>query len=426
MGSNLTDVVVIGGGAAGMMAAITAARDGCRVTILEHKEMPGKKILATGNGRCNFTNTEQGLECYRGDTPAFVLPCLKAFDARAAIAFFKELGVWTKIKDGYCYPRNMQASAVRNALLGELQRLGVHICNDIGIRRVKKENGIFRIETKSGDHLAKTCILATGGMASPGSGSDGSGYVYAKQLGHHLVETVPALVPLVSDARWLKAVKGVRAEGKITLWVEGKEAAADCGELQLTDYGISGIPAFQVSRFAGKALAKGQRVLAELDFLPEISAEELYTWLLTEVLRNRPSISGEELLGGLVNQKLARVVAADCRMPDLGWERSSQKEAEKIVHDTVERLKGTKLRITGTGSFQKAQVTAGGICTDEVNADTMESRLNKDLFFAGEILDVDGICGGYNLQWAWASGHCAGSHAARSVQRLKTSSMRVR
>lgn len=412
MKSKLTDVIVIGGGAAGMMAAITAARNGCRVTILEHKELPGKKILATGNGRCNFTNTVQGLECYRGDTPAFVLPSLKLFDAEASIDFFKELGVWTKIKEGYCYPRTMQASAIRDALLRELQRLGVTICNDIGIRKVSKEKDIFRIESKSGDYLAKTCILATGGNASPKSGSDGSGYLYAKQMGHHLVDIVPALVSLISDAKWLKEVKGVRTEGRITLDIDGRETASDCGELQLTDYGISGIPTFQVSRFAGKALRKGQKVSVRLDFLPEISAEELYQWLLTEVLK-KPYVSGTELLSGLINQKLAAIIARESNMPDHGWKRITHSETEQTIRRVAERLKGTELGITGTGSFHQAQVTAGGICVDEVNADTMESCLEKGLFFAGEILDVDGICGGYNLQWAWSSGYCAGLHAAR-------------
>ncbi len=178
------DVLIIGGGASGLMAAITAARAGCRVLILEHKEEPGKKILATGNGRCNFTNTVQGSECYRGSTPAFVLQCLELFGAQNSIHFFKEIGIWTKDREGYCYPRSMQAVTIRDGLLQEVHRLHVSVKCNVGIRKIQKENGVFRVQSKDGDFYGKTCILATGGAASPQSGSDGSGYLYAKQLGH--------------------------------------------------------------------------------------------------------------------------------------------------------------------------------------------------------------------------------------------------
>ena len=260
------DVLIIGGGASGLMAAITAARAGCRVLILEHKEEPGKKILATGNGRCNFTNTVQGSECYRGSTPAFVLQCLELFGAQNAIDFFKEIGIWTKDREGYCYPRSMQAVTIRDGLLQEVHRLHVSVKCDVGIRKIQKENGVFRVQSKEGDFYGKTCILATGGAASPQSGSDGSGYLYAKQLGHSCIEPVPALVPLHANETWLKQVKGVRAEGVVTLLVDGKEIAASGGELQLTDYGISGIPTFMVSRYAARALKENNTVMAMVDF----------------------------------------------------------------------------------------------------------------------------------------------------------------
>lgn len=411
------DVLIIGGGASGLMAAITAARAGCRVLILEHKEEPGKKILATGNGRCNFTNTVQGSECYRGSTPAFVLQCLELFGAQNAIDFFKEIGIWTKDREGYCYPRSMQAVTIRDGLLQEVRRLHVSVKCDVGIRKIQKENGVFRVQSKEGDFYGKTCILATGGAASPQSGSDGSGYLYAKQLGHSCIEPVPALVPLHANETWLKQVKGVRAEGVVTLLVGGKEIAASGGELQLTDYGISGIPTFQVSRYAARALKENNTVMAMLDFLPEVSEGELIQWLTDRLAekRNTP----EQVLNGLLNQKLAHALTENWRKAANGKQTGAERKADglrKTARELAAHVKRTRLQITGTGNFKQAQVTAGGIDTREVQAGTMESKLTEGLYFAGEILDVDGICGGYNLQWAWTTGYLSGKHVAEKAK----------
>ncbi len=418
------DVIVVGGGASGMMAAIAAAKEGCRVCILEHKEMPGKKILATGNGRCNFTNKVQGCECYRGTTPAFVLPALKQFGASDTAAFFLSLGVLPQEKNGYYYPRTMQASAIRNALLEELSVLGVDIHCDIGIRSITKKNGIFYFETKTGIYSSKICILAAGGKASPKSGSDGSGYIYAKGFGHTCTTVLPGLVPLLSGERWLKQTAGVRAWAGVTLLARGEQIVSDIGEVQFTDYGISGIPVFQISRYAAKALDEQKDVSVSVDFLPEIEAGELFRLLNKRMNeggrrkeagkslkeewagddQKRKRVFVKKILSGLVNEKIADVLADTVPLePDV----------------LCRKIKETKISISGTKSFHQAQVTAGGICTHEICEYTMESKLVKGLYFAGEIIDIDGKCGGYNLQWAWSSGYCAGRHGAQWVKALE-------
>lgn len=409
MKEKIADVIVVGAGASGMMAAITAARTGCRVLMLEHKEEPGKKILATGNGRCNFTNTVQGSECYRGSAPAFVLQCLEQFGAQDAIDFFKTLGIWTKEKNGYCYPRSMQAGTIREGLLQELKRLRVCVRCDVGIRKITKEKNVFCIQTKEGDLYAKTCILATGGSASPQSGSDGSGYIYAQQMGHSCIEPVPALVPLYTKETWLKQVKGVRAEGTVKLFVENRKVAFAEGELQLTDYGISGIPTFQVSRYAAHALKEKKTVTAVLDFLPEIDTDELVQWLSGQFRTAKKT--PEQILGGLLNRKLAQalvLLGSSCK--------KSQNTPLQQAQVFSRFIKNCELHIVGTGTFKQAQVTAGGVDMREIHGISMESNLVKGLYFAGEMLDVDGICGGYNLQWAWTSGYLAGLHAAHRVK----------
>lgn len=415
MKHTVIDMIVVGGGAAGLMAAITAARQGCSVLILEHNEELGKKILATGNGRCNFTNEFQELSCYRGEDPSFAAPALSAFDAKAAVRFFEDLGVLAAERNGYYYPRTMQASAIRNALLFQVRALNVAVRTNVGIRKIRKEADIFVFETKEGLFYSRICVLASGGKADPRSGSDGSGYIYAKQLGHSLVEPVPALVPLLTEAPWMKTVKGVRQEAKVTLFLDGEAVAEDLGEIQFTEYGISGIPVFQISRFAAKALVFEREVQAELDLVPALTTEVLAEKIQAVIQQLSPAGTMELLLGGLVNQKLAEVVCGWLPYAGQSFGALSEKQVCALARKAAERLKRIQMRVIGTKPFVQAQVTAGGIPAKEVCAKTMESRLCKNLYFAGEILDIDGMCGGYNLQWAWASGHLAGLTGARQA-----------
>lgn len=402
------DVIVVGGGASGMMAAIAAARRGASVLILEHMDCCGKKILSTGNGKCNYTNTMQGIEYYRGDDPAFVLPALERFGAKEAIQFFREIGIEPKEKNGYVYPRSMQATAVRDALLCELAKNKVEIRTNIGIRAVSPVDGSYEICTKNGDFHARNCILATGGKSAKFTGSDGSGFLYLGKLSHTVTDLVPALVGMNAKVPFLRKLAGIRAEARVDLLVENRQIASDQGEVQLTDYGISGIPVFQVSRFAAKALQDGKTVGASVNFLPSFSQEEGSS-LIERRFQSLGERCAKDALIGLVHSKLAEV-ALECAQIPLG------KVAGSCSKEELRRLSGFLLGldypIVGMRAFEQSQVTAGGVCTSQIHADTMESKLHPGLFFAGEMIDIDGMCGGYNLQWAWSSGFLAGSAAA--------------
>lgn len=410
---NSFDLIVVGGGASGLMASISAARARARAAVLDHHAVSGKKLLATGNGKCNFTNKMQGSDCYRCDDPAFVLQVLNQFSVDDTLRFFQNLGLISRERQGYYYPRSGQASAVRDALLSEAKRLNVKIYNEIGIRNIRRQKDRFLLQTKSGDFIARTCILATGGKASPKTGSDGSGYIYAEKLGHTIHKPLPALVPLISDASWFKETAGVRCDASVTLLIDGNEVSSDTGEVQLTDYGISGIPAFQVSRYASVALNEKRSVTAVLDFLPELSEEEIQSIFVNCMSSSGMGKNWEELLSGLVNKKISTMICRKLRLPQKAAVSQSRKVRLHQMGQIIRELKGTSVSIIGTKTFDQAQVTCGGIPVEEICPEDLQSRLVPGLFFAGEVIDVDGICGGYNLQWAWSSGYVAGVHAAR-------------
>lgn len=411
------DVVIVGAGASGMMAAITAARNGASVLLLEHMERAGKKILSTGNGKCNYTNEKQGLSYYRGENPAFVLPVLEQFGFRETVAFFEELGICPKEKNGYYYPASEQASSVLKVLLMELKRLHVEIRYEIGIRSIKKEDSLFCLETKNGSFYGTTCILATGGYAAKKTGSDGSGFLYAKKLGHHLSTPVPALVQLVAKDSICKEWAGIRIHANIKLYAKKEFLAQDTGEVQLTDYGISGIPTFQVSRFAAKALEQKEPVNVSLDFLPQHTYEEVFSLLKQRFYQYGTGKNVFEALIGLFPEKLITVFYRKCNESWITKKIPANHIAEKELKLLCKQIKQFELSIERTKPFDMAQVTAGGILTEEIANDTLESKRVDGLYFSGEMIDIDGMCGGYNLQWAWSSGYVAGYAAAMALKR---------
>lgn len=405
----MSNIIVIGGGASGLVAAIYAARQKNQVTILEHKDKIGKKILATGNGKCNYTNLNQQPEFYRGDEPSFARKVLSEFDVNYTIAFFKELGIYPKVKNGYVYPNSEQASSVAEVLRLELERLEVEICYEVHAESIVKQKNRYRILTNQGEYTADQVIIAAGGCASPNLGSDGSGYKLARDLGHAIIKPLPALVQLKSASKYFKALAGVRTEASVRLFVNDQYTAAEEGELLLAAYGVSGIPILQLSRYASRALSEKKRVHLILDYMPSLKREEVFDLLMERIKRN-PERTMEEILIGLWNNKLAYI---GLRENGIDPEAICRSIGKQKLGDLVNRFKEWKVTITDTNSFDQAQVTAGGIDTREINPLTLESKLNKGIYFTGEIIDVDGTCGGYNLQWAWTTGAVAGMNCGK-------------
>lgn len=395
------DIIVVGGGASGMVTAILCARKGHSVLVLEHKKQLGKKILATGNGKCNYTNLHMEPECFRSDVEGFVTPFLNRFGAKEAIAFFEELGITPKVKNGYVYPYAEQASAMVEVLRMELERLKVQVVYE-QVVAVEKEKAGYLVRTQQQVYYGKNVVLATGGKASAKHGSDGSGLRIAKKMGHQISTPVPALIGLHCMESFYPELAGIRMQAKIWLYIDGatKEIASEQGELQLTKYGISGIPVFQVSRYAAKALALGQKVEARIDFMPEFSKEELTGLLLYRF--GRKGRKACEALVGLLPDKMIPVILQQSGIKkNMDVERVNEMQLKQLV----QQLKWKKTEIVATNGFEQAQVTAGGVVVTEVSQETLESALHQGLYFVGEILDVDGICGGYNLQWCWTSAY---------------------
>ena len=401
-------VAVIGGGAAGMMAAITAAREGVKVTILEHKDRIGKKILSTGNGRCNFTNTYQTPACYRSDNRDFAWNIIQKFNVEKTISFFKELGIYPKDRNGYLYPYSDQAAAILEVLQIEIAKLNICVMTEINVLDIQPVKRGIRVTNDKKTITVDSVILACGSKAAPVTGSDGSGYQLAKLLGHRIVPVLPALVQLRCAEKFYKSISGVRVQGTVEIYADDISLASDTGEIQLTNYGISGIPVFQVSRYVAKAIYQKQSVTAVLNFMPDMNKDEFLSFL-QERITLCPHKTLDEFFTGIFPKKLCELWIRLSRLPkEMRVFDLSGEQLEKLVL-LIQHL---RTHITETNAFEQAQICCGGVDTTEINPDTLESNYVPGIYFAGELLDVDGICGGYNLQWAWSSGFVAGREAA--------------
>lgn len=403
------DILVVGGGASGMMAAITASNSGKNIGIIERNSQFGKKILVTGNGRCNYSNTNQSMDNYYTSDKEFTKSILECFSQKEVTNFFENNGLLTHERDGYLYPMSKQATAIRELL--------VQLCNEDNITPVfntkcidiLKNGDVFEVICQNTDSEQKVTfksrkvILSTGGRTYSKTGSDGSGYSILKKKNVNLSNTLPALVPLYCNDKFFKELKGVRCEGTINLLVDGEQIVSDTGEIQLTDYGVSGIPVFQVSRVASVALNKKKKVEVELDFLPGISKK----YFLQLLYSNDFTI--EKKLVGLLNNKLVTVILKLSGIKsDLYISEIKKNQIDRLFNN----LKALKSEVVKTGDFEQAQVTAGGALLSEVS-EGLELKKINGLFITGELLDVDGVCGGYNLQWAWSTGKVAGEAASR-------------
>ena len=388
-------IVIIGGGASGLTAAIFAARAGASVTLLERNERPGRKLLATGNGRCNLTNLNQSRLCYRGEDPDRAFQIISRFNVQRTIGFFSDLGLYTRNREGWIYPYTGQASSVLQLLLMEAAARKVKIKTRETVKEIRRQgDGSFLTLTEGWQYPSQAVIIACGSPASAVEGASGTAESLAKSLGHRFLPFRPALVPLLCRGGWFSKWAGIRALGIASLYVEEERFDSETGELQLTDSGISGIPVFQLSRYAAEALSRGQKTEMYLDFLPDYSWEALTEYLSVRK-KQCPYKSGRDLLIGLIPERLIPVL-----LP-----------RDMDFRQMAGSIKAFPVEIKGTASLKQAQVCSGGVPLRELT-ENLESCLVKGVYFTGEAADVDGACGGYNLQWAWSSGAAAGAHAA--------------
>ena len=383
------DICVIGGGAAGLAAAITAARRGVSVVIAEKNPRVGKKILSTGNGRCNLSHLMPTVDAYHGDG-GFINNILQELGSTGTFGFFKSLGVLLRSDyEGRVYPYSNSANTVLDALRREIERINVRIVADCAVTAITGSDGGFSV-VGSERIEAKKVIIATGGKAAPASGSDGSGYLLLKSLGVDITPLKPALTALKCNVQ--KSLKGIRAKASVLLRRDGQAIAVADGEVQFTEFGLSGICVFDVSVFA----CEGDTISVNL--LPDYSPEDAIE-LLKELDGGR-GLDAVELLSGLMNRRLAETVVAKADGEDYA---SLAASAASLCYT-----------VSGCMPYANAQVTAGGVPSYEVE-DDLRLKKRRGIYVVGELLDVDGICGGYNLHWAWCSGIRAGNAAAKAV-----------
>lgn len=410
------DVAIIGGGASGLAAAITAARKGACVAIFERNHTTGKKLSLTGNGKCNITNAnclknnwDTLKNSYFSNNVDFVKNVIDSFDAEDTVDFFKSIGLFTKRKADLYFPQSEQASTVSDLLKFTCEEVGVEIYTGYMVNEIDIREDSYRFLINRGEFAARIVVISTGGNAYPKSGSDGSGYGLAKKLGHCVIPTGPALTGLRCRGANFKDMSGARIDAKLTMLVGGKVEREESGNLQLTDYGLSGIPVFQLSRHAQKAIEKNKNVQISIDFLPDKKVKELKSDL-TQMVYCNPGRTILQHLIGFFSKKIAQSIIFGCGF------QTSHIFAQEDIETIANKIKDFRVDIVETNGFDNAQVTCGGIDTREINSSTMESRLVSGLYFSGEIIDTDGICGGYNLQFAWATGFLAGSGAAESLK----------
>lgn len=391
------DILIVGGGASGLAAAIEAKRTDKNksVTVLEHLPRVGKKILATGNGRCNLGNLNA--DTHRYTNSAFASKIMQEYNAKSLVDFFESMGLYTRAdSEGRLYPLSNTAASVLDALRFECENLGVEIICDYKVSSVTDVGGFI----VNNEYKCDKLILACGGKAAPSQGSDGSGYPFLKQMNHGITPLSPCLVQLLTDTAKTKALKGVRAAAKLSLSTGGEAK----GEILFTDYGVSGIAAMDLSRF----VLPDKKAELYIDLLPDYSVETAKE-IIIKTARHNPELPVENLLGGLVHKAIGTAVikSAIGAMPKTAKEIGT-KQAGIIATE----LKNFTLALKGTKGFNDAQVTKGGASVKEFDPFTLESIKHKGLYVCGELLDVDGACGGFNLAWAFASGRAAGHSAA--------------
>ena len=397
-------IIIIGGGAAGMAAALAAAENpDAQIILLERQARVGRKLSATGNGRCNLTNLHALEGGYHGEDPEFARYALENFGPEQTIAWFRNLGLFTVAEaSGRVYPYSDQANSVVDVLRFALDKPNISLITGAEVSKVKKTAAGFVVECDNGSYTADKLIVACGGLAGTKLGGSMAGYKLLRSMGHKATKLRPTLVQIKSSWSGAASLKGVRSNCHAQILHNGAVTAESTGELQWTEYGLSGPVIFEISRDVCQG---GGEWSCRLDLLPDCPENEL----LAELRRRRSgNLTAEDLLTGILHNRLGRVLT---QTVGIKAQRSVASLEEWELENVVSAVKGFEVKLTEPMGMDSAQVTAGGICTVDFDDHTMESRLVPGLYACGEVLDIDGDCGGYNLQWAWSSGRMAGLHA---------------
>ncbi len=388
-------IIIIGGGASGLACAIKAKDNTNEVTILEKNARCGKKLLLTGNGRCNYFNEDFDVNYYHAKKKELLGDIITEKNKAEVLTFLDDIGLVPKIQKGYYYPRSNQAVSVLESLLNAAISCGVVIKTDVAVLNIRYEDK-FYVETSDGVYEADKVVIATGSKAYPKTGSNGDGYNLVKPF-HHLINPLPALTPLFTNLPYLRDWAGVRLDVKASLYVGNNLLQEESGEVQLTDNGISGIPIFNLSSVAIRELTNKKDVKVILNFLPFINDAKTY---LDERSDKLPYLNISSFFDSLINYKLSNIILKKNKISyDSFYATLTSSQKNSLIDD----LTSFEVPITGYADFNTAQVCSGGVSLDEINILTMESLNQKDLYIIGEMLDVDGVCGGYNLGFAWLS-----------------------
>lgn len=402
---NYHKIIVIGCGAAGMMAAIWAAQYEKDIIILERNDVAGKKLPATGNGKCNFTNLNVSPNDFYSNNSSEAFSIYERFNNFDTIRLFENIGIPGIERNGYCYPHSGNAASVRDALLRQLRKLNIPIIYHFRVANIEYSDKIYTSTSKNKEkYTSSKLIIAAGGQAQGCFGTDGSMYYYLKKLGHSIVPPHPALVGLKLQSDSLNELAGVRHECNVTVTALEK-AYSEYGEIIFSKNGVSGIPVMNLSRFATDETVLNCTPGISLDFFADRSQHELSQYVLRLIHDSTGTVS--EVLGGLLNIKLIDVILKSLK---ISTTESASSLDERFADVFADRAKNFRFEVTGSYGFENAQVTAGGVLLNEINPETLESRICPGMYLAGEIIDVDARCGGYNLQWAWSSGAIAGSY----------------
>jgi predicted Rossmann fold flavoprotein len=406
----MNKIAIIGGGASGLMAALFAAQAGADVTVYEHNSGVGKKILASGNGRCNIINTTATYEDYAGNDPHFATYALKQLNFHYFEKFCNSIGLILDIKDdGRCYPLSNEAKSVLIAFKSAVSESGVKILTDSKVTAITKDDSHFNIQTEQGKQRYNKVLIATGSEAAPQLGASADGYIFAKGFGHEIFPTYPSLVQLHLNSKNHHKMAGVKTTAEVTLFIDGKSKEKIQGDILFAAYGISGLAILDISQRASHALLNKQRVSITLNLLPRYDRASLAN-VIEKLFASVPKHNIHTALCGLIPAKIATYLLGDAGIPlSAPVSTLNPKEVKKLTHLISE----WKFDVSDTHGFKHAEVSGGGVNTDQVNNKTMESKLIEGLYFSGEVLDIVGRRGGYNFNFAWASGMIAGKEMAK-------------